>query len=173
VRNGSENVRRTLRILLNAATVLSLVLCVAACGFWAYQALPPHLVGYSRGCVFATFCEDAEFVGGCRQLRPDGGAAALCYTNLVRATPAPHRFSFQSGRVRGGTNRWWAIAIPMWAIVVATVILPAARAARRLRSHRRRRVGGCPSCGYDLRATPERCPECGHVPMPSTGRSKK
>jgi hypothetical protein len=48
-------------------------------------------------------------------------------------------------------------------LVGLTLVTPLAwLCSRRSRRRERRRLRGqCPACGYDLRATPERCPECG------------
>jgi hypothetical protein len=56
------------------------------------------------------------------------------------------------------------LTAPYWALAVASGIIPLVGTWRWLfnrRQVRRRAAGQCPSCGYDLRATPERCPECG------------
>jgi hypothetical protein len=54
----------------------------------------------------------------------------------------------------------------LWVIPLAGAVASAARLLLdRPRSiSRRRRLGLCESCGYDLRATPDRCPECGQIP---------
>ena len=56
------------------------------------------------------------------------------------------------------------VAIPHYPLVVASAVLPAAVFRHSLRRYRRRRAGRCVECAYDLRATPDRCPECGLVP---------
>src|SRR5438874_680071 len=54
------------------------------------------------------------------------------------------------------------------AVVGATSLLPLVwignQTVRRIRVTRRKAEGFCAGCGYDLRATPFRCPECGMVP---------
>ncbi len=49
------------------------------------------------------------------------------------------------------------VQVPDWFLITVLLVLPAMRWARR----RRPPPGSCPACGYDLRASPDRCPECG------------
>ena len=51
--------------------------------------------------------------------------------------------------------------VPYWAVALPASVLPALAACGARRRRARRRLGLCPACGYDLRATPGRCPECG------------
>jgi hypothetical protein len=61
---------------------------------------------------------------------------------------------------RGGEAiRQRAITFPLWLPAVVSTVLPAISLYRRVR--RPVATGLCPACGYDLRATPGRCPECG------------
>ncbi len=53
--------------------------------------------------------------------------------------------------------------IPYWAITALLAIPLVARTARILR-HRALPPNHCRACGYDMRATPDRCPECGAAP---------
>lgn len=52
---------------------------------------------------------------------------------------------------------------PCWAICLTPAIPLSVFLTRLVRGGRCRRLGLCPCCGYDLRATSDRCPECGFV----------
>jgi len=72
----------------------------------------------------------------------------------------------EAGRSNGEywSNRDIFLCAPYWALVSVTGVggWLIGRRPRRVRSRVRR--GLCPACGYDTRATPQRCPECGFEP---------
>lgn len=76
----------------------------------------------------------------------------------------PHGVFLFADQRRGAPLPW--PFVPYWSMVLVTALAPAwyaAGIARRARAARRARHGLCRRCGYDLRATPARCPECGKL----------
>ena len=125
---------------------------------------------------------------------PGGGKKIIYDPNLVESATsrwlraarmdevgAPTRFggiAWCGGRRSGpvDTNatpaasfrRWGSAVVPHPYLLAVAAVLPAWRLAAVARRRRRGRAGLCPACGYDLRATPGRCPECGPLATTST-----
>jgi hypothetical protein len=56
---------------------------------------------------------------------------------------------------------WTEVLFPTWAGIAALLLPMGLWAILGWRQRRRIKAGCCVNCGYDLRASPERCPECG------------
>jgi hypothetical protein len=57
----------------------------------------------------------------------------------------------------------WVLVLPQPLLALIFAIAPSWMFITIRRRHKRK--GLCPTCGYDLRMTPTRCPECGHEPI--------
>jgi hypothetical protein len=73
---------------------------------------------------------------------------------LPQTRPMSHRVSYMALALGAG---FYAFFRAFWCIA---------------RSRIRRRQNKCAVCGYDLRASPDRCPECGTVPRQSVSLPK-
>jgi len=71
-----------------------------------------------------------------------------------RPTPPP-------APVMLGRWHWLEVGVPLWMIEVVLSLPLVLWAWQIVRDRRRPKPGICPNCGYDLRASPQRCPECG------------
>jgi hypothetical protein len=90
---------------------------------------------------------------------PMGGEAAFAGFVLTeqRHFPSTSMQTFSPTSI----GRHLAVVVPSWFLTVLFGAMPAITLYRFVRGRRRRDEGLCRVCGYDLRATSDRCPECG------------
>jgi predicted Zn-ribbon and HTH transcriptional regulator len=165
-------VRRIPRILLNALTALSLLLCVATCVLWAcsYWLYNDGFVRVGQQ-YFALNSGNGRMVLYWYTGYPETRRSAW---NARPVTPNEQPTGWADGRPRSFAIHWHRelnarkvmqtsrdVVFPHAALAALAALLPLARAIHHRRSLRGQRAGLCPACGYDLRATPGRCPECG------------
>lgn len=156
----------------------------------AEQYLRTH-AAFLRSCLGADDVEAAAEIARADALRSSLHAEILAQIDgpvgeLIVAEVAPTvatflGVSFESGTGRlatrqpdgaigyGLTTVYSAMGIPCWMLASALGFLPTLTAAIRLWRIARvqSRPGLCATCGYDMRATPDRCPECGTTPAQS------
>jgi hypothetical protein len=149
--------RRLARHLFTLCSAVSLLLCVGVCALWVTRDLRHGSVWWidGRHVIEATdvgldFTVESE-------VRSGGPKSPVNWRGWSARGFGSWRLYFASG---------WedTYSVPYWFLAVATTILPSATTVRwrRRRTLRNRRLRGqCRRCGYDLRASPERCPECG------------
>jgi hypothetical protein len=65
---------------------------------------------------------------------------------------------------------WFEWTLPLWLIALPPAGAGASLWLLAVRRQRTQIAGLCAACGYDLRATPDRCPECGKTPARVTAR---
>jgi hypothetical protein len=168
--------------LLNFLTLTSLLLCGAVLVLWvrSYRAcdalVRPARAG-DRLCVTSEFgVLVLEWEGPLR------GAVLPGWEYFQ--SPLPRRWPVRTGMMGFETYRGRVthfvrlppstlkgVVVPHWAVALALAALPARwvlRLSRARLARRRRDAGLCRACGYDLRATADKCPECGHAP-PASG----
>jgi hypothetical protein len=89
--------------------------------------------------------------------------------------PPAEKYSIIGFRLASGTlsltsqinSKYTVIALPYWFLVIVFGVLPMGPFKGAWQRRRRRRRGLCITCGYDIRASSNRCPECGaEIPDP-------
>ena len=118
---------------------------------------------YSKRIVtMPGFTEDSGFIIDSNNAH-DGNAKALntrggwCHLGLGYANTT---------RMPGARSKFHAVLIPHWLLLLLFAILPTIRFVRFRGFRHRVQNGLCLNCGYDLRASEDRCPECG-TPIPA------
>jgi hypothetical protein len=172
-------VKRFRRWLFSGLLLISSVLCITTICFWIRSVNSDLVSWYQKP-------RDLE-------IRSDRGLLQIVYGTLSSQNYPPaagwkmslwpfqledfYDFSLGQGTTLGfGYERWQMnrsgligdsriVTFPFWLPTLFFSLLPALSATRSIRrKYSERSDGKCSNCGYDLRATPDQCPECGAIP---------
>jgi hypothetical protein len=171
-------------------TIVSLILLAATVVFWHRGNRQRECISYrkSTGGSWAQLCTvDGKLVLTVQRdsspvliswwnvgpnraptFRPEPGfSATVDDHDTIDAWTSSLNNSVPGRSVQRGAFMIWTgpgfmiASIPMWLVLALAAILPLTNLLSLLRRRRRKVLGLCPNCGYDLRHSPERCPECG------------
>ena len=149
-----------LTMLRKAFTTLSRMGLLLSVGLWAVSYL------------------NVEYVSSRRQthsVRVANGLLRVSQSMLVYEEPDPSWKGSHSSGFTGFHTSWtpsysydknprlgyWHLAVPFWIPTSLFSIILLTPLVQSYRRRKRKKLGLCVKCGYDLRASKERCPECG------------
>jgi hypothetical protein len=141
-----------------------LLCCLAAVWVWKMRSPALQCTLFDRQLAIGEHAPDWFAI--------DVKPAFVPLARLREGDPVSPSSRFQLGRFlrfeRGGAlGSEISVVVPSAALAGIFLFLPISRAAlkarRLVRQSRRRRAGLCRACGYDLRASTGRCPECRRV----------
>ena len=151
------------RRLHQVAAFASLVLCVGALVIWplSYSLLsdaygPLRFYAHGELWTAGVYAGDAYL----NRYLPDS-TTPLAQYDVGWHLPyvMGHRY------FEWGFQRWSTTVVSLWFVASLCAILPTVRFVPLLWRREKPSERTCARCGYDLRATPDRCPECG-TPIP-------
>jgi hypothetical protein len=154
---------------------MSLLLCIGAAAGWARSYFVADRWILNWGGPYGIYYELASAKQAVYYFRtkwqpPSLGKLKVSYESYpitsktigpVKDLPSFFGFSFCFTGGPQSRSRELILRIPYWFFVLLAAVPPVCHVVRRIRARRRIAHGRCAMCGYDLRATPERCPECG------------
>lgn len=185
-----------IRHLFNFAAGTAFLLAIAVCVFWSRSYRQSDKVTWmSEHSRTSLRSAPGQVVFGLYSANfPVSGRdpRGLSYTRDVPATPQWEivsvlllcsdptarlvqwdRGGFTWSHRRSSRDLILTAVAPFWSVALAAGAVPLGwtglRLRARLRARRGATLGRCPACGYDLRATPDLCPECGRPTGRVTG----